>query len=287
VKSFELETPEAVVVRFPIADLAARVIAFVMDLGIIALAAAILLIGAGLATGVTGLMEPVAVALVGLFFVRHFYFVFFEVRWHGQTPGKRMMGIRVIAREGSGLGVDAIVARNLVRDVELFVPIVLLAAPEQFFGAVAWWTWIPAVLWLVVVALLPLLTRDRLRAGDLVGGTIVVRLPAARLMADEAARTSHAPARPEDTIELTPAQLAIYGERELEALADLIRKIDDDKATIEDQRHIALTIAKKIAYVGREPAHEPTRFLRTFYKRQRAVLEKQLLFGKRKASKDA
>jgi uncharacterized RDD family membrane protein YckC len=283
---FELETPEAVRLSFPIADPVTRVAAFVFDLFLIAVAAIVVLIPSALLTGLSGLSEPMAIALIGIFLVRQFYFVFFEVLWHGATPGKRVLGLRVISRDGTGLTVEAVVARNLMRDVELFVPLTIALVPEQVFGTVPWWAWIPAALFIVVIALLPILTTERLRAGDLVGGTIVVRVPSAPLLPDEAARTSHVPAPAASAIDLSAAQLAIYGERELETLADLIRKIDDGKATIEDQQHIARTIAKKIAYDGPEPTRDPTRFLRHFYKQQRAALEKQLLFGKRKASKD-
>lgn len=282
--TFQLETPEAVLLHFPIADPVTRLGAFVLDIVLIAIAAFVVLFPAALLTGLSGLTEPMAIALIGIFLIRQFYFVFFEVLWHGATPGKRAMGLRVISRDGGGLTVDAVVARNLMRDVELFVPLTIAIVPEQVFGTVPWWAWIPAALFIMVIALLPLLTSERLRAGDLVGGTIVVRVPSAPLLADEAARTSHAPVPSE--MQLTLAQLSIYGERELETLADLIRKIDEGKATIEDQQHIARTIARKIRYDGPEPTHEPTRFLRHFYKQQRAALEKQLLFGKRKASKN-
>jgi uncharacterized RDD family membrane protein YckC len=282
-RTFELECPEGVVLRFPLASLTARAVAFGMDVLLIGLATVLLLLVTATLANVSGLSEPLAMFLIGVFLVREFYFVAFEVLWHGATPGKRLMGLRVISRDGAGLAVDAVVTRNLLRDAELFVPLTLVLVPEQVFGEVPSWMWAPAILWVLVVALLPLLTREHTRAGDLAGGTVVVRVPQAALLADEAARTSLAPASPESAIELTPAQLSIYGEKELEVLADLIRRID--QASLDDQAHIARTIAKKIGYEGLEPRSEPTRFLTTFYKQQRAALEKRLLFGKRKASK--
>lgn len=282
-RSLELECPEGVVLRFPLAPIAARALAFGLDVAIIAAATVILLIVTAAAAGLSGLDEPMAMFLIGVFLVREFYFVAFEVLWHGATPGKRMLGLRVVSRDGGGLTVDAVVTRNLLRDLELFVPLTLIAVPEQVFGEVPSWLWAPSLLWVLVVALLPFLTSERTRAGDLAGGTVVVVVPRAALLADEAARTSVAPAAVDRAIVLTPAQLSIYGERELEVLADLIRRIE--QATIEDRAHIARTIAKKIGYDGPEPHHDPTRFLSAFYKQQRAALEKRLLFGKRKASK--
>jgi uncharacterized RDD family membrane protein YckC len=286
-RSFELESPEAVLLRFPIAEMPARVFAFGLDILLIALFGILTLILAAMVSGLSGISEPIAMWIVLGFLVRQFYFVFFEIVWHGTTPGKRIMRLRVIAREGSGLSVDGVITRNLMRDLELFVPLTVAAAPSQIFGEVPLYIRIPAVLWVLILTLLPFMTRDRLRPGDIAGGTIVVRVPVAELIADEAARSSLAPTHPASSaIELTPAQLSVYGERELEVLADLMRKIDDGKASLEDQAHIARTIARKIRYEGPEPMREPTRFLQTFYRVQRAALEKQLLFGKRKASKE-
>ncbi len=282
-RRLDLECPEGVVLHFPLAGIPARAFAFVLDLSIIVAVTVVLAIATSILAGLSGLKEPIAMLLIGVFLVREFYFVAFEVLWHGATPGKRAMGLRVVSRDGSGLTVDAVVTRNLLRDAELFVPLTLMAVPEQVFGEVPSYLWAPALLWVLIVALLPLFTRERTRAGDLAGGTVVVRVPRAPLLADEAARASLAPASPEATIQLSAAQHSVYGEKELEVLADLIRRID--KATLEDQSHIARTIAKKIGYDGPEPTREPTRFLTTFYKQQRAALEKRLLFGKRKASK--
>ncbi len=282
-RGFELESPEAVVLRFPLAHVSARILAFGMDLTIIAAATIAMLLAGALLTGVSGLAEPLAIVLVGVFLVRHFYFVIFEVLWHGATPGKRLLRLRVVSRDGAGLDVDAVITRNLLRDAELFVPLTLIAVPEQLFGGLPSWVWVPSVLWVLLVSLLPLFTKEHTRAGDLAGGTVVVRVPHAELVRDEAARRSLPPMS--GAIELTAAQLSVYGEKELEILADLIRKIDDGKASREDQAHIARTIARKIGYEGPEPSLEPTRFLTTFYKLQRAALEKRLLFGQRKASK--
>lgn len=280
--AFELESPEGVVLRFPLAELVARGVAFGADIALILGLTIIVAVVSSWVASLTGLVEPVALMLVGLFFIRHFYFTFFEVLWHGATPGKRLLGLRVISRDGSGLTVDAVVTRNLLRDVELFVPLTIAAVPEQLFGEAPGWLWIPAALWVLVVSLLPVLTRERTRAGDLAGGTVVIRVPRAELLADGAARASLAPS---GSIELTAAQLSVYGEKELEVLADLIRSIDLGRASMDDQARIARTIATKIGYDGPEPRTEPTRFLTTFYKLQRAALEKRLLFGKRKASK--
>lgn len=276
-RMLELVTPEAIRLSFPLASLGARLMAFGIDMTIL-LFAVVMLSVAGMVTSMSGMM------LIGAFLIRQFYFVVFEVLWHGATPGKRALGLRVVSRDGRGLSVDAIFARNLLRDVELFIPALVLFTPEAVMGAAPTWVTIVAGLWAILVALMPLLTRENLRAGDLVGGTVVVAVPRALLIQDEAAPASRASSRGQALV-FTEAQLSIYGEHELETLATVMRRIEDGQADRGDQAHIARTIAAKIGYRGPEPSSEPKRFLRAFYKQQRAALEKRLLFGKRKASK--
>ena len=57
------------------------------------------------------------------FLIINFYFSFFEIRWQGQTPGKRQVGIRVIDSRGGQLDTNAILARNLVRELEVWTPL--------------------------------------------------------------------------------------------------------------------------------------------------------------------
>ena len=67
-----------------------------------------------------------AVGLLAFFLLRNFYFSWFECRWHGATPGKRLLGLRVIDAHGGTLTPEAVLARNLMREVELFLPLVAL-----------------------------------------------------------------------------------------------------------------------------------------------------------------
>ena len=57
-----------------------------------------------------------------LFFLRNLYFVHFELSARGATPGKRAVGIRVTDRRGGPLTASAVIARNLTRELELFLP---------------------------------------------------------------------------------------------------------------------------------------------------------------------
>ncbi len=275
-ESLEIVGPEGVPLRFPAASLPERASAFFFDLFVIGCGIGALVL---LLIGAAGFGVGFPLVLIGFFVLRHFYFALFELLWRGATPGKRLLRIRVISRDGLGLRPEAVFARNLVRDVELFVPLVVLSAPEQVMGPAPGWLRLLMGLWVLVMAFMPVLTREGTRVGDLVGGTRVVRVPAADLVADAADRSSTAPAA------FTEAQLAHYGEKELETLADLLRRFEERRAELSDLYVVSTTIARKIGYAGDQPAQDPPRFLRSFYQHQRAALERQLLFGTRKASK--
>ena len=123
----DFPTPEGTPVRIVLADRAVRFAALVVDMVIIIVAPFVI----GLLLFMT--VAPIfggSVAFVFLvlltFFLRTPYFIAFELRWQGQTPGKRLLGIRVVDRQGGVLTGAAIVARNLIREVELFLPLSLL-----------------------------------------------------------------------------------------------------------------------------------------------------------------
>ncbi|MEM8606758.1 MAG: RDD family protein [Myxococcota bacterium] len=277
--AIELVGPEGVPLRFELASLIERGFAFSFDLFFIGVATVLLLIPALLAGSIVE--DAVGVVfLLGLFVVRSFYFFGFETLWRGATPGKRILDLRVVSRDGGRLGVDAIFARNLMRDVELFLPMVVWLAPATLVGASPPWLWLPALAWVFVLSALPFLTRERERMGDMVGGSRVVRVPGRSLMSDKGKVDGS-----ESSIRFSPTQLEVYGEHELETLARLLRTIDQHEVAHDDVLSVADTIARRIEYVGREPVNDPVTFLRTFYVQQRAALEKKLLFGRRKADK--
>jgi uncharacterized RDD family membrane protein YckC len=87
------------------------------------------------------------------------YFIGFELRWNGQTPGKRLAGLRVVRLDGAPAGVLEIVVRNLVRLVDLL----------PFFYALG--------------AVVVLSNRHSRRLGDFAAGTLVIRTETARTAA--------------------------------------------------------------------------------------------------------
>ncbi len=269
-----LVTPEGVPLEFHLADPGERLHAFIVDSGLIVLGCVVslLLIGARADLGV--------LSMLAVFFFRQCYFFTFELVWNGSTPGKRSAGIRVVSRYGGPLTVEALLARNLMRDLEIFVPLVVILHPGLFLGGGSPWLVYPAFAWVFLVAGLPLFTRDRVRAGDILGGTLVVRVPEGVLPEDPAASSG------DSGFQFERRHLEIYGEKELEVLAGILRSLKEKEHLRRDLTLLAGTIARKIGYDGREPTSNPSAFLEAFYSAQRKHLEERLLFGRRKASKE-
>lgn len=277
-----LLTPEGVPLIFQLAERGARAAAVLIDLVIMYLGIAAVVLAFLFSLGWIGI-DGVVTGLVILvsFLVRSFYFIYFELRWQGQTPGKRALGIRVIDRRGGYLRADSVFARNLLREVELFLPMTLLFMPGE--GSQGWFKLLTFV-WVGIFLLLPFFNRDRLRAGDLVAGTWVIAAPKALLLGDVAADATGTKggvsADPE--FPFTRGQLQVYGIYELQTLEEVLRQQGPQSA--ETRREVARRIQRKIGWTGPEPA-DAERFLNAFYAALRAHLEARMLFGERRENK--
>jgi uncharacterized RDD family membrane protein YckC len=198
-------TPEGVPLNLPVADAGERIGAFIIDLLLLTFAIlAVSLLANWLAPDTdegTAIVD--SIALLAAFVIRSFYFVAFELRRQGQTPGKRMMKIRVVDARGGPLTSDAIVARNLVRDVELFRPLSIVLVPDEVWPGAPGWAQAVAAGWALVVLFLPLFNRERARVGDLVAGTRVIAVPRTVLLPD--LTTQRAQVAPADRPVFTPS----------------------------------------------------------------------------------
>ncbi len=290
-------TPEGVGLSLILAGAGDRAGAVMIDLVAISLAMiGIAMLGLFLWSEIEGVRWLLPLFILLFFAVRSFYFIFFELRWQGRTPGKRLLGLRVIDQRGGPLTADAIFARNLLRELELFLPI-SLAFSGSAVAPVDAWIQLLAWIWVGVFLLLPLFNKDNLRAGDMVGGTWVVRMPKGVLPRDltaaeetspealEAARLKSDKAALEETgYRFSDAQLAIYGIYELQTLEDVLRR-ENAKAHATHQA-VADKIRRKIDWLpppGRRV--EAKAFLEAFYAALRAHLEKRMVFGERREDK--
>jgi uncharacterized RDD family membrane protein YckC len=294
-------TPEGVALPFVVGSAGDRATAFLLDLLVIVTGTILVWILAGLVSMIGMGQLGMTFAVLVAFLLWNFYFVYSEVHRGGTTFGKRRAGLRVIARGGGPLTAEAVFARNLMRNLEFFLPLVaLLSGGSGILPDAPGWGRLLTFVWLLVFALMPLFNRDRLRCGDLVAGTLVVKAPTAVLLDDLADRGPERPfrregGRPAAIAQAAPAadpefpftreQLDIYGVHELQVLEDLLRR--DDQGTLDGRilDEVAEKIKLKIAWPRERWQVPPRRFLDAFYRAQRGLLEQKLLFGQRRERK--
>jgi uncharacterized RDD family membrane protein YckC len=193
-------TPEGIELTLRLAGPVPRAIAWVIDLALrLAVVLAVLLASAPLGRAGMGL------ALLTAFFVEWLLPACFEALWHGQTPGKRAMRLRVLNEDGTPVQWPGALTRNLLRAAD-FLP------------------------FLYGVGLLSMLAnRDFKRLGDLAAATVVVYDPEQRLAARNIAQAPPVPppvpldlAEQRALLELAERAASLTAER-LEELAELPR----------------------------------------------------------------
>ena len=273
----EFVTPEGVDLGLHLGSVGERAGAFLLDLLIIAgvlvaftLVAIFMIIGAA-SSGPVALQAVAAIWLLGFFLLRNFYFTAFELGTRSATIGKRVMKLRVVARDGRRLSGHAVVARNAMREFEFFLPLSFLAY-ESSQGLADFAMSAAGLLWSGCFLLFPLFNRDHMRVGDLIAGTWVVRLPRRRLGASVVGHEAL------DRYMFTDQQLAAYGEFELQKLEEVLRRQDELAMLV-----VARTIRTRIGWTG--PDGDELAFLRAYYAALCTRLERGMLFGKRRRDK--
>jgi len=273
-----LITPEGVDLRVKLAGAGTRAAAFLLDVVIIVAAAIavtlVIIFGLG-GLGVKEAEPLFIVWMIFMFLLRNVYFIAFEAGRRAATPGKRIVGVRVASRSGAGLSIDQVIARNLMREIEVFLPLSIIAA-RGGAGVADTLSTIFGLVWALLFSLFLLFNRDRLRIGDLLAGTWVVETPKFKLVEDLSQRQDPIAKR----FHFSPAQLDAYGIAELHKLEEVLRR-DDYFA----MKAVAETIGGKIG-AKVEPIDSKA-FLTAYYGELRAHLERKLLLGNRKADKYA
>ena len=163
--SYDLRTPEQIDLQYDLAGLGSRFMALTIDMLIqgAVVAALVAVFGLGGAIfavsfrdllgrdGFLVLSVGLAVAVLLIFLFTWGYFLIFELIWNGQTPGKRVAGIRVLTTRGEPVTLVHALVRNLLRLVDM----------------------LPTSYMIGVICIL--VTRRGQRLGDLAAGTVVVR----------------------------------------------------------------------------------------------------------------
>ncbi|VVO06572.1 RDD family protein [Pseudomonas fluorescens] len=111
---YQVETPEGIDLPLRPAGLMPRALAFAIDLGIRGLILGLLFIAVGF-LGELG----IGLGSILLFLLSWWYMVLFEVLNQGRSPGKQLMGLRVIHEDGTPIGWSASLTRNLLRFVDM------------------------------------------------------------------------------------------------------------------------------------------------------------------------
>jgi len=270
----DILTPEGVMLPIDLADHGERAVALVIDLVIFACVTAFLVFT--IFTFVFGgLPSEIAVTLVLFlaFLVRVLYFAYFELAWRGATPGKWITRLRVIDRRGGPLTPTAVIARNLTREVEMFLPIALL-----FSAAAGGFETLAYLVWAGLFAALPLFNRDRMRGGDFIAGTVVIAIPKRALLADLVeTRTRYG---------FSSLQLAAYGAFELQVLEELLRRQRSPQTMIL-LNEVCGKICARIGWPTPVPEADVMSFLTEFYTAERAFLERERLYGRHREDKNS
>ncbi|MFM9977848.1 MAG: RDD family protein [Sphingomonadaceae bacterium] len=268
-----LVTPDGVDLGVMLGDIGQRAAALMLDaLVLLAAMSALTLVAIFGVFGVgDAAIQPIAILwLLGFFVLRNGYFIAMEMRPRAATLGKSWVGLRVIARDGGRLTGDAVIARNLMREIELFLPLTLLLSQGE--DAIDAATVVFGLVWTGIFVAFPFFNRDNLRVGDLLAGTWVIQTRRARL-GDDLAATPVA-----GVFVFSPTQLDAYGIYELDTLDRLIRKSDDQARLVVTQ-----AIIDRIGWPTE--VRDIDGFLNAYYAQLRAHLERGLLLGKRRADK--
>lgn len=208
--------------------------------------------------------------LIGSFVLRNGWFSLFEMGSRGATPGKRLMGLRVVARDGARLTGAAVVARNAMREIEVFLPLSFLGQ-QTAAGTADTFLVLFALTWSGIFLFFPLFNRDRLRVGDLIAGTWVVNAGRSKLSEDLVG----AGQRQRRTF--PEAAVKLYGIYELQTLEEVLR---------QEQPDAIMTVARTIrTKAGLPDDGDDYGFLSDYYAALCARLEAGLMVGRRRESK--
>lgn len=161
VPDYLISTPENVDLHLEFAGLGNRILACLIDTLITYLIITVLVLVCCLADYLVSNL-PIAssnrillaicltvICLIAGFIVYFGYFIYFEIAWRGQTPGKKLAGIRVIEENGQPVSRSSVFIRNLLRTVD-----------EGF---------------MLLGLLVMVIDRNERRLGDLAANTIVIR----------------------------------------------------------------------------------------------------------------
>ena len=218
-------TPENIEIEYELGGIGTRFLANLIDTAIQSITLIAVVIIFNILLGILGIITTPAakavldflqgitsgLAAIAAFLIMWGYYIYFEIAWNGQTPGKRQMGLRVLRHGGYPIGAYSAITRNLLRLLD-GIPAVVLGT--LIYGLVRNNSQIAALgaAPMVLTLCFLLFTGKYQRLGDFVAGTMVVKQRAPRVPTLEALAP---PPR------VLPEHLAAY------ALADIGKRVYD------------------------------------------------------------
>jgi uncharacterized RDD family membrane protein YckC len=170
------------------------------------------------------LLLLVAMFLIGQLLIEWGYFLFWETVANGRSPGKRLVGLRVVRDDGFPIGFRDALVRNLLRAVDVLP-------------------------WYYTVGLVAMLVSTHgKRLGDVAAGTIVVRLD----RPEPAPPLELEPDAAEVAFRFSREQLARVGAAELALLRQTLRRLD---ALAPEHRDVVLerAVTALVNRIGHRP----------------------------------
>ena len=156
-ETLDINTPENVAFGYRVAGIGSRFLATLVDTLIIFFLQVVVMVAYSVIINVldadpssSGSAWVAAIMGLVIFLFYWGYYVFFEMLWNGQTPGKRWTGLRVIRADGTPITLSESFIRNLTRLVDF----------------------LPAAYGVGIITMV--IDKQSRRLGDLAAGTLVV-----------------------------------------------------------------------------------------------------------------
>lgn len=158
-ETLDIQTPENIAFDYQIAGIGSRFLATLLDtilvglLQLVLILVLVLILKAYDGNIFAGQLSAWVIAIFGLVTAVFYwgYYVFFEMLWNGQSPGKRWVGLRVIRSDGTPITLSESLIRNLARLVDF----------------------LPAAYGIGIITMF--IDKQSRRLGDLAAGTLVVQ----------------------------------------------------------------------------------------------------------------
>lgn len=150
--SLHIRTPEGIAFSLLLASPVSRFFAWIIDFFAIMVLYSVLNLTMAIFRVINGDIAQ-SITIMLYFIISIGYNIFFEWRWKGKTPGKRILRLQVIDAEGLSLRPTQIVIRNLLRVVD--------SMPLFYF----------------VGGISTIFSKKYQRLGDIAGHTVVIKIP--------------------------------------------------------------------------------------------------------------